>query len=91
MHLSLREREGGGGRPEYPEKPPDNQSEKKYHNRGKIHRPNWGLNPHPLTVVINYVGQNVPALELLFISKSQITLHVYTTSKYTIKFLKRSG
>ena len=59
MDLYLRE-EGGGGQPEFPEKPPDNQSENRYHMlQMKIH---LGSNPHFLKLVISSLGGNATAL-----------------------------
>ena len=50
---------GGGGEPEYLEKPPNNQSKNWYHILVvNIHHPNWGSNLHPLTLVINLFGSS---------------------------------
>ena len=52
----------GGSKPEYSEKPPDNQPENRYHTLVvKIHHPNRELNLHPLILVISSLGQNAPA------------------------------
>ena len=50
--------EGGGSKPEYPEKTPDSLPANRYHIlEEKIQRPGRESNPHPPTLVISSPGQ----------------------------------
>ena len=61
--------------PENSEKPPDNQSENWHHILAvKIHRPNCESNPHPLTLVIHLLGQNMP--HLTHSTTGRLPLHI---------------